>query len=107
MAMGNGFHVTGGPAGTFWNPVNVADGDFTVKATFNLMKPASHTSFYGLTFGGEGLAGAGQKYLYFLVAQNGNYIVKTRAGENTTDSCALEFSWTLDCERVLAEGVSR
>ena len=22
-------------------------------------------------------------------------------------SCALEFSWTLDCERVLAEGVSR
>ena len=23
------------------------------------------------------------------------------------DSCALEFSWTLDCERVLAGGVSR
>ena len=22
-------------------------------------------------------------------------------------ACALEFSWTLDCERVLAEGVSR
>ena len=22
-------------------------------------------------------------------------------------SCALEFSWTLDCERVLAGGVSR
>ena len=25
----------------------------------------------------------------------------------TPGSCALEFSWTLDCERVLAEGVSR
>ena len=23
------------------------------------------------------------------------------------ESCALEFSWTLDCERVLAGGVSR
>ena len=85
MTMGNGFHVVGGPAGTFWNPANRVEGDFTAKATFNLMKPASHTSFYGLTFGGEDLAGAGQKYLYFLVAQNGNYIIKTRAGEDTTE----------------------
>ena len=85
MAMGNGFHVTGGPAGTFWNPANVAEGDFTARATFNLMEPASHTSFYGLTFGGKDLAGAEQQYLYFLVAQNGNYIIKTRSGENTTD----------------------
>ncbi len=85
MTMGNGFHVTGGPAGTFWNPEYRVEGDYTAKATFNLMKPASHTSFYGLTFGGEDLAGAGQKYLYFLVAQDGNYIIKTRAGENTSE----------------------
>ena len=85
MTMGNGFHVVGGLAGTFWNPANRVEGDFTAKATFNLMKPASHTSFYGLTFGGEDLVGAGQKYLYFLVAQNGNYIIKTRAGEDTTE----------------------
>ena len=85
MTMGNGFHVVGGPAGTFWNPENSVEGDYTAKATFNLVKPASHTSFYGLTFGGEDLAGAGQKYLYFLVAQNGNYIIKTRAGEETTE----------------------
>ena len=85
MTMGNGFHVMGGPAGTFWNSENSVEGDYTATATFNLMKPASHTSFYGLTFGGEDLAGAGQKYLYFLVAQNGNYIIKTRAGEGTTE----------------------
>ena len=30
-----------------------------------------------------------------------------RANTRTIDSCALGFSWTLDCERVLAGGVSR
>jgi len=34
VAEGNGFHVTTGPAVTYWNPANVASGDYTVKATF-------------------------------------------------------------------------
>ena len=85
MATDNGFDVKGGPAGTFWNSANTAQGDFTAKATFNLMEPSGHTNYYGLTFGGEALADAGQKYTYFLVAQNGNYLIKTRAGENVSD----------------------
>ena len=85
MAMGGGFHVIGGPAGTFWNPANRVEGDYTATATFNLMRPSGHTNYYGLTFGGEDLAGAGQKYLYFLVAQNGNYLIKTRSGEDVSD----------------------
>jgi hypothetical protein len=85
MTMGNGFHVKGGPAGTFWNAANTGQGDFAAKATFNLMEPSSHNNYYGLTFGGEALADAGQKYTYFLVAQNGNYLIKTRAGENVSD----------------------
>src|SRR5688572_17148039 len=51
--MGTGFHVTGGPAGTFWNPANTATGNFTVKATFTLVKPSSHTNYYGLIYGGS------------------------------------------------------
>ena len=85
MTMGNGFHVVGGPAGTFWNPTNTAEGDFTAKATFNLLEPSGHTNFYGLTFGGEALASAGQKYTYFLVAQDGHYLIKTRSGESVSD----------------------
>lgn len=85
MAVDNGFHVVGGPAGVFWNPSNSFSGDFTAKAAFNLMEPSSHTNYYGLTFGGEELAGAEQKYTYFLVAQNGNYLIKTRAGEDVSD----------------------
>lgn len=85
MAMGKGFHVTGGPAGTFWNPANRVAGNYTARATFNLMKPSGHVNYYGLVFGGEALEGAKQKYLYFLVAQNGTYIIRARTGENVQD----------------------
>jgi len=85
MAMGKGFHVTGGPAGTFWNPANRVAGNFTAKATFNLMKPSGHVNYYGLVFGGEALEGAKQKYVYFMVAQNGTYIIRARTGENVQD----------------------
>jgi len=88
MAMGDGFHVQGGPAGVFWNPTNSTGGDFTAKATFNLLEPSGHTNYYGLTFGGEDLDGAGQRYVYFLVAQNGNYLIKTRDGETVGDIMA-------------------
>ena len=88
MTMGNGFHVKGGPAGVFWNPANHADGDFTAKATFTLLEPSSHTNYYGLTFGGANLANDGQRYLYFLVAQNGNFLIKTRDGEAVGDIVA-------------------
>jgi hypothetical protein len=42
-------------------------------------------NYYGLVFGGGDLAGAGQNYLYFLVGQNGTFIVKHRAGDATHD----------------------
>lgn len=85
MQMGNGFHVVGGPAGTFWNPGNAAKGAFTARATFTLNKPSSHPNYYGLVFGGGDLAGANQTYIYFLVAQNGQYLVRRRVGANVTD----------------------
>jgi hypothetical protein len=81
----SGFRVTGGPAGTFWNPANRATGDFTARATFRLMKPSGHVNYYGLVFGGEDLGGAKQRYIYFLAAQNGTYIIRQRTGENVQD----------------------
>lgn len=85
MTMGKGFHVAGGPAGTFWNPSQTASGDFTLRGTFVLNKPSSHTNYYGLVFGGSDLDGAGQAYVYFVVAQNGSFLIRQRAGETTTD----------------------
>ncbi len=85
MAMGKGFHVTGGPAGTYWNAANTATGNYTLKGTFTLVKPSNHTNYYGLVFGGNALDGPSQTYTYFLVAQNGRFLIKQRNGEQITD----------------------
>jgi hypothetical protein len=83
--MGKGLHVKGGPAGTFWNPARTATGSYTLKATFNLQEPSSHPNYYGLVFGGSDLEGAGQAYVYFVIAQNGTFQVRQRQGEAVTN----------------------
>jgi len=80
----NGFRVNTGPAVTLWNPDNTASGSFTLKGTFTMHEPSSHANYYGLVYGGGDLAGSGQNYLYFLVAQNGTFLVKHRANDDTT-----------------------
>jgi hypothetical protein len=83
-AVGKGFRVTGGPAGTFWNPAQTATGNYTARATFTLMKPSGHTNYYGLVIGGRDLDGPRQTYTYFLIAQNGTYQVRQRDGEGVS-----------------------
>jgi hypothetical protein len=85
VTMGKGFHVTGGPAGTFWHPSNATTGDFTARATFTLTKPSGHVNYYGLIFGGSDLEGAAQSYIYFLIAQNGTYTIRHRTGDAVHD----------------------
>lgn len=82
--MGPGFHVTTGPAVVLWSPDSSATGVYTLKGTFHLMKPSGHVNYYGLVFGGGNLDGPRQNYLYFLVGQNGTYVVKHRAGDTVT-----------------------
>ena len=84
MAMGKGFHVIGGPAGTFWDPKNTMSGNYTVRATFNLMEPSNHTNYYGLVFVGSDLNGPNQSYTYFIVAQNGQFQIRDRTGEKAS-----------------------
>ncbi len=82
---GTGFHATNPKAAVYWNPANTASGAYTVKGTFKLMKPSGHANFYGLVFGGSGLEGAQQNYLYFVVAQNGMWLVKGREADATSN----------------------
>jgi hypothetical protein len=49
------------------------------------LKPSNHTNYYGLVFGGQGLEGADQRYTYFMVAQDGTFLIKQRTGEATRD----------------------
>jgi len=83
--MGSGFHAVNPQAAVYWNPANTASGNYTLKGTFVLQKPSGHANYYGLVFGGSNLEGAQQKYAYFLVAQNGTWLIKTRDGEATAN----------------------
>jgi hypothetical protein len=76
---GAGMRVTTGPATTYWNPKNVATGNYTVKATFTepkYMSLNSHPHPYGLVIGGNGLGADDQSYLYCAAYGNGNFIVR-------------------------------
>lgn len=79
----NGIQVTTGPAVVLWNPANTATRPYTLSGTFTLQAPSGHPNYYGLVYGGGDLGGAGQNYMYFLVAQNGTYLVKHRANNET------------------------
>jgi hypothetical protein len=78
-------HAVNPQAAVYWNPSNTASGNYTLKGTFTLMKPSGHTNYYGLVFGGSNLEGANQSYTYFLVAQDGTWLVKKREGEVASD----------------------
>lgn len=81
--MGEAFQVNTGPAAVVWDPANTATGEYTLSARFTLLEPSGHNNYYGLVFGGGALDGERQNYLYFLIGQNGSYIVKHRAGNET------------------------
>jgi hypothetical protein len=86
VTMGTGFHATNPQAAVYWNPANTTTGNYTVKGTFTLVKPSGHTNYYGLVFGGSDLDNAKQSYTYFLVAQDGTWLVKKRNGDTATDN---------------------
>jgi hypothetical protein len=96
MPMGGGIHFMSGPAGIYYKPADKASGAYEARATFTQMKPAEHPEAYGLIIGGSDLEGAAQKYTYFLIRQDGKYLIKRRAGAQTptiadwTDSSAIK-----------------
>ena len=77
----DGFRVETGPAVVLWHPENTASGSYDLSGTFTLQEPSSHVNYYGLVFGAEDLESSSQNYLYFLVAQNGTYLIKHRAND--------------------------
>ncbi len=82
--VGSGFQIDTGPAAVAWNEANTASGAYTLAGSFTLLAPSDHVNYYGLVYGGGDLEGPSQNYLYFLVAQNGSYIIKHRANDETT-----------------------
>jgi hypothetical protein len=85
VQMTPGFHATtGGSAAIMWHNDSTATGDFTVESTMFLFPTNGRDrEGYGIFVGGSDLAGAGQRYTYFLLRNDGKFLVKQRAGEQT------------------------
>jgi hypothetical protein len=79
VTMGEGLHVTTGPAVVYWNPANTASGNYTVEATFNereYMGLNDHPHPYGIVIAGNNMGTDEQSYLYCAAYGNGNFIVR-------------------------------
>jgi hypothetical protein len=74
---------TTGPAGIYYKPGMKASGDYEVSGTFSQMKPSAHPEAYGLFIGGTDLDKDTQRYTYFLIRQDGKYLIKSRDGATT------------------------
>ena len=85
MTMGSGVHATtaGAGAAIFWQPTSMTKGSYTISASFTQAEPSNHPNAYGLFFGGADLAGPNQRYSYFVIRQNGQFLIKKRMGSET------------------------
>jgi len=93
-SMSVGHHVTLGPATIFWRDADNATGSYTAEAKFWQFPSDTHRDHregYGLFIGGSALAAAGQRYTYFLIRDDGMFLVKRRMGDSTW---AVTKGWT-------------
>jgi hypothetical protein len=88
--MGDGFHVTTGPAAVLYNPAWMHSGDYAVAARFTQTRAPEHPEAYGIVIGGSELDAEGQTYSYFLVRGTGEYFIATRTGAER----AIVVPWT-------------
>lgn len=91
VTMEPGYHVTLGPATILYRKSDRANGPFHTLATFHQMKKLEHAEGYGLFMGGQALDGKDQKYTYFLVRDDGTYLIKRREGDKTSE---ITKGWT-------------
>src|SRR4029453_2856777 len=84
--VGNDLRVTTGPALAYWQPTNVAKGNYTVKATFTeekYMALNNHPHPYGLFIAGNDMGTDAQSYLYCTAYGDGRFIVRGFSGAST------------------------
>lgn len=89
--MGGGLHVTVGPAVILYRAADAAKGAYEVSVTYSQTAAPAHPESYGLFVGGSDLQGAAQRYTYFLIRGNGQFLVKRRTGAETSN---VSDGWT-------------
>jgi len=85
VQMGRGYRATTGPTVILFDPMEDWEGPYTTKATLTLTRPATHQVAYGLFVGGQDLDSDKQRYTYFVVRQDGKYLIRKRTGATATN----------------------
>ncbi len=79
-----GWHLTTGPRGIFWHPAFIAEDSFSIYTDLHLFNPnGRNREGYGLFFGGKNMKTPEYEYLYFLIRNTGDFLIKKRIGETT------------------------
>lgn len=79
-----GWHITTGPAAIFYHPESTASGNYRLEATIHLFDPGERLEAYGVFMGGTDLEGDEIAYDYFLLRNNGEFLIKRRTGAETS-----------------------
>jgi hypothetical protein len=81
VSMGDGFHVTSGPAAIYYPNQPLPNQPFSIEASFTRTRAPQHAEAYGLFFGGQNLEDSQrQDYMYFIVRGDGQYNISHRGG---------------------------
>jgi hypothetical protein len=84
-ANGGRWEIQTGPAHITYAAKDSAKGQYQVSTTIEQLEKPKHPEAYGVFLGGANLTDpAKQKYGYFVLRGTGEYLIKTREGENTT-----------------------
>jgi hypothetical protein len=91
--MGDGYHVTVGPAAIYWRDADTASGNYHVVASITQTKNPAHPEAYGIIIGGRRLADSAQSYTYFIVrAVDGKFMIRRRPAYTSPPTNVVD--WT-------------
>ena len=86
-----GWHITTGPRAIFYHPEAMMEGDFSFHSDIHLFNPnGRNREGFGVFFGGNNLQADEQSYIYFLIRNTGDFLVKSRKG----DDLSVIIDWT-------------
>jgi len=77
------FEVGAREAAIYYKPDMKTSDSFSLQAKFIQLQKTGHPEAYGLFIGGKNLQDPNQEYLYFLIRQDGKYLIKRRTGSDT------------------------
>lgn len=85
VQMTPGFHVTTGPGVILWHPDSSATGSFAIDGGIFLFPTSGRDEEgYGIFVGGHQLDGPEPRYTYFLLRNDGKFLIKQRNGAHMT-----------------------